>query len=328
MRAAVNFFATFVITFAVCVAVGCPLAAAEEDSQESGKLFVPSFHVISGVTIQEWDATVSSEICRGCTFPSASAEILRPSVDGNDRDVTPYVGGGLELMSPALPMPGGLRLFIGGEFAAAFGTDRNVAREGDPGLIGNPAPAAAPNQPFDEDVATGQGSLTKATMDHFTYGAHAGVAIPLELFGRRIHLKPAVAWMQYRIEIEGEIADAECFQPPFGQLNQCNALLGGSRFLRPITMTAETDETFDGIGPALDIEMDTGRYGPIGSSLFVGVRVYNILGDRKVELSSPVLSFNDPVGVDQTRSRFTFEVDPWIYRVGAGMRFQWLGYDR
>jgi hypothetical protein len=93
-------------------------------------------------------------------------------------------------------------------------------------------------------------------------------------------------------------------------------------------MNAEKTETFDGIGPALDIEMDTGRFGPIGSSLFAGVRVYNILGNRDVEIASPVLSFNDPVGNDQTRARFTFEVDPWVYRVGVGIRFQWLGYDK
>lgn len=322
MRAVVNLFGFCLIVFAFLGADG-PVSADERPAQDGADLFVPSLHVISGVTVQDWEATVSSEICRGCAFPDPTAVPLRDSDDGSDRDVTPYVGAGLELMTPSL-LPGGLRLFVGGEFAAAFGTDRNVAREGDPGIVANPAPAGSPNQRFDADVATGQGSLTRATMDHFTYGAHAGVAIPIELFGRRIRLKPAVAWMQYRIEVEGQVADAECL--PFGTTTECNTLRGG--FLRPIPMRAETTETFDGIGPALDIEMDTGRYGPIGSSLFAGVRVYNILGDREVELSSPVLSFNDPVGNDQTRARFTFEVDPWVYRVGVGMRFQWLGYDQ
>jgi hypothetical protein len=68
--------------------------------------------------------------------------------------------------------------------------------------------------------------------------------------------------------------------------------------------------------------MDIGRFGPLGTSLFAGARFYYILGEREIAFgdSQP---YDDQLGTDQTRARWSFEADPWIYRLGLGLRFQW-----
>ncbi len=54
---------------------------------------------------------------------------LRGSVDGDDLAVSPFVGGVLELMTPALPIPTRPRLFVSGEVLPTFAFKRNVALE-------------------------------------------------------------------------------------------------------------------------------------------------------------------------------------------------------
>src|SRR5262245_23190396 len=73
----------------------------------------PSLAPIFGASFQKWEGAVASQTCAGCTLPSPTSQTLRPSADGNDRDVTPYFGGNLELMTPELPIPGRPRLFVG-----------------------------------------------------------------------------------------------------------------------------------------------------------------------------------------------------------------------
>jgi hypothetical protein len=331
MRAAVNAIALLNALLALPVA---PAAAQDEprrigSGQEGADQWVPSLSIIGGVTIQGWQGAVESEICRGCSFPDpANTEPLRMSATGGDRDVTPYVGGSLELMTPELPIPTSPRLFLGGEVAATFGFERKVALEGDPGTIGSPFPPGVTNQQFDASVATGQGSETVLQLDSPMYGVYAGVAFPLELFGRPLRLKPAFAWLRYDLKATGLIVDVECQNRD----RNCNANLPNS-FLREIRLQGSENRTYDGIGPGLDIEMDTGRFGPLGTSIFLGARAYRILGDVKAEFDAPAQTFDDPVnqtaipprGADTARARFGFEVDPWMYRVGLGLRLQWLG---
>lgn len=330
MRVAVNAFALI----GAALALQAPLAAMAEDQdagserrkQDGEDQWVPSFAIVSGLTVQEWDGEAESEICPGCTFPNPQAEALRPFEKGDDRDVTPYVGGSLELMTPALPIPTSPRLFIGGEFLSAFGTDRDIAGEGDPSTpLQSPLPEGAENTPFGEDAVIGQGSVTKAEIDKFVYGAHAGIAFPVEIYGRALRIKPMFAWIHYEVDVSGKVTDAEC--APFLNGTQCNENLP-SGFLRNspdgILLKDDDSDTFDGIGPGVDVEMDTGRFGPLGTSLFAGARLYKILGSRKIKLSA-TQSYDDQLGQDETRGRWSYEVDDWIYRIGIGIRFQWLG---
>ncbi len=332
MRAAVNALA---LLFAA--ALQAAPAAAEESppgrgsGQAGGDRWVPSLAVISGFTAQTWEGSVSSEICRECFFSDSMPNIepLRDPVTSDDLAVTPYVGASLELMTPELPIRASPRLFIAGEILGTFGDERSVALEGDPGTIESPLPEDAINSPFGEDSALGQGSKTSAEIDSVAYGLHAGIAFPFELFDRPFRLKHSVAWIRYDIDVKGAVADAECRQG-LGASTQCNPKAPPTGFLRAIELEGDGSDTFDGIGAGLDLEMDTGRFGPLGTSLFLGGRFYRILGNRKIEFGDSQ-SFADSglpgLGAAETRARWSFEMDEWMYRIGLGFRVQWLGSD-
>ena len=35
----------------------------------------------------------------------------------------------------------------------------------------------------------------------------------------------------------------------------------------------------------------------------------------------------NPVGTDQNQAHFGYEADEWMYRLGVGIRFSWLGFE-
>jgi hypothetical protein len=97
--------------------------------------------------------------------------------------------------------------------------------------------------------------------------------------------------------------------------------------LREVTLSASDSQRFNGIGPGLDVEMDTGRYGPLGVSLFLGARAYAIVDDRTISFGTEE-TFTDQIsdpGTDRATAQFEVEVDPWIFRGHVGIRFHWLG---
>jgi hypothetical protein len=334
MRIAVNAFAFWAVAAALHSALLVAPAGAQEAAPEprperaaraGADRWVPSFAVVGGVTVQNWKATTLGTLYPAPTManPNPTPVSVRPPQLGKDRDVTPFVGGNLELMTPELPLPTSPRLFVGGELLPSFGTDRKVALEGDPGMIGNPIPEASRGlTSYGEDAVLGQGSELVASLDTLVYGAHAGVAFPFELYGRALRIKPSFAWMRYGVHVEGQIVDAQC-RPLVVARQGCDPALGG--FLREVRLEAKGSKTFDAIGGGLDLEMDTWRWGPVGTSLFTSARIYKVLGDRTIELEAPSRSFNDVLGMARATGRFSFEVDPWMYRVGIGLRFQWLG---
>jgi hypothetical protein len=305
------------------------VGAAPAAAQEAGDRWIASVAAISGITFQDWEGDAESVVCRDCTLPDpfGREEPLRAPVDGDDRDVTPMVGANFELMTPELPLPGTPRVFLAGEIAGAFGTERKIAQDGEPGTVGSPAPEGSQDQtPFGDDVAIGQGSEVVATMQEIAYGAYLGVAFPIELYGRTLRIKPALAWIRYEVEIEGLIVDADCRE--LLNRTECNPNPPLNGFLRETRLPASDTEAFDGLGPSLDIEMDTGRMGPLGTSIFLGARVYRMLGDQDVELRSGPIAFDDQLGQDEAAARYRFEVDDWMYRIGIGLRFAWLGFER
>jgi hypothetical protein len=306
-----------------------PSAAWEGSGQEGADRWVPSVALISGVTFQDWDGGVSSSICRGCMIPDPMEEQLRPGATGGDLDVSPSFGTGVELMTPEIPIPGSPRLFFGAEIAGVFGANRKPAQNGETGKVGNPAPEQAQDSTgFGDDIALGQGSEVLAKIEDTSYGATLGIAFPFELYGRAFRIKPAFSWIRYEVAIDGLVVDAECSPIRGTAVTECNTTPPQNGFLRETRLGASRTVTFDGIGPSLDIEMETGRLGPLGTSLFLGARFYRTVGGRKVKFDSEIETFDDVLsapGQDQSQAHFNFEVDKWMYRIGVGLRFQWLG---
>lgn len=299
-------------------------AAAEEVSRYGEDRWVPSVALVSGVAIQRWRGEVQSTFCNECPIPDPNmGELpLREAASGGDSNIAPFFGAHFELMSPALPIRTSPRLFVGASIVAAFGFERSVAIEGDPGELASPLPDDSVLAPFSEDLVIGQGSRTAAQIDSLVYGLHAGVALPFELYGRRLWFKSALGWTRYEVDVTGLVVDAQCTQVA-GSITQCNESLPNG-FLREVRLENSGSGTFDGIGPAFDLELDTGRFGPIGSSIFVGMAAYYVLGDRRVSFGDGT-TISDQLGTDAATAQFDFEMDRWMLRAGLGMRFHWIG---
>jgi hypothetical protein len=312
---------------------------SEESTKQAGEdRWVPSLAITSGFTLQKHEGSAASYL----EEPGEPIVPLRPSVDGDDDAVSPFVGGVLELMTPALPIPTRPRFFVSGEILPTFASDRDLALEGNPACIRGDyadAPCAKDEDgtrktSFPEVGATGQGSRTSAEIDTLVYGANLGVAFPLQFGTRQLRIKPSVGWINYKVEAEGLVVDAAC--NPTGRCTNATPFFVQYGYLRERTLSGSGSQRFNGIGPGLDIELDTGRFGPIGSSLFIGARGYRILGDRTIsfgaeqtftaEMSDPDDPFQRIVfGPERDTASFEVEVDPWVVRAHVGIRFQWLG---
>jgi hypothetical protein len=293
---------------------------ADHTKQAGEDRWVPSLTITSGVTIQGLDGSSNSFLVDmvGATTP------LRGFIDGSDTAVSPFVGGSLEVMTPALPLPGRPRLFLSGEILPTFASDRDLAVDGDPSCVRGPEPNAPCARkpgglgglPFNADSANGTGSNTIATVDTLVYGANLGAAFPFEFADRQLRIKPSIAWINYKVEADGFVVDAACGNPPGSDL--CRD------FLREMTLSASESQRFNGIGPGVDVELDTGQIGPFGVSLFLGGRAYAIVGDRSFSFGASK-AYDDQLGMEDAVAQFDVKVDPWMFRTHGGIRFQWLG---
>jgi hypothetical protein len=326
----------------IAALVVVPLAAAAQEpgpGQEGENRWVASLATTSGVLIEQQHGSVESCLfanpadATGCPAPGSMP--LRSGSSGHTRAVAAFVGANLEAMTPALPIPTRPRLFLSGEIVPIFASSYDLAVQGNPGCVRGPEPGdpcardevVPRDTPFGEDAANGQGSLIETTFETLGFGANLGIAFPFSAGERRLRIKPSVGWLSYEVQAEGTVVDAEC-EPS----NRCTDVDPGSGIvspglLRETILTATDTQRFHAIGPGLDLEVDTGRFGPLGTSIFLGARFYRTLGDRSMELDTVQVYGDDglPLANQAVAAHWEAELDPWMYRVGVGFRVQWLG---
>jgi hypothetical protein len=313
--------------------------------------WIPSFAFTSGIFFGRQHGSVSSECFAPGSNPPASTScdpvesdygsVLRPGEVDDELAATPYVGGNLSLLAPAFAAPGRPRLFASFELPYQFGIDRNVAQKQRPTGIREPE---NPNnqdalEALDETAMLGTGSRTRSEIQGLTFGASAGVAFAFEAFGRQFRVKPAAGWIRTEIDVRGRVEHGICVNsrpPPPGQtINprddcdvdgvQFSTIFG---FTRVITLKGGETQWFDGIGPVVDLEMDTGTFGPFAISLFLEGAGYYFFGDRSIAFSAQQTIGPDALGAPvDYRADFGFRVSPWLYRAGLGLRFSWAGHD-
>lgn len=343
-------------------------AETEDPRAASERRWVPSIAFIGGTGIQNQNAAVTSSCASGgqaredvprtappgnaidmpaCSLaPFGGPGNLRPP-QAEDQDVlAPMVGAQLQIATPTLEfLPLRPRIFAAGELLTFYSADEKIAREGDPS--GARAPENIPVlSNFPSIALGGLGSQTASRFELLGYGAKLGVAFPFEIFGRRLWIKPSAGWIQYEMEVEGFLVHAwkdDLTPPPPDPMTPLIQPQYGA-FLREVTLLGSGGATLQGIGPGGELEMEAGRFGPLGVNVFLEASAYRIaprifgsrLGDdRKVEFtaqSSLPLQFNrltPPVsafGPDSYQATWSWEADRWLWRTGMGIRIQWLGY--
>lgn len=315
----------------VCIALA---SASSAESRDETERWVPAIGGTSGIFAQSADAAVTSSditytltsrvpvnLVEVVTVTTVTNEHLRPPTDGDDLLVTPWVGGTAELMTPGLQaLPGRPRLFARSDIGAAFGSERKVARERSPTSL----PEILPTEPYvSEEAVEGIGSETTAEVQPLFVNAGAGIAFTLDLFERRLRIKPSVEYSREEIDFTGKVIRAvntDTGIPTFGPIQRKDSHFFG------IEITGDDSEVFQALGAGLELEMDTVRAGPFMIAVYLQGRGLKILGDTKVEfsgettVSQPELTPNP----DTFTADFRFDKGAWTYGGGVGFRFRWL----
>lgn len=312
----------------------CDAAAAQ--TRDESERWIPSFAPKFVVLGQRADAEITSNSLtyertvrvRSTSGPPVDVVTmetvtsqLRPPTDGDDVLLAALVGGDVELMTPGWQaLPGRPRLFAHGGLFGAFGQTSKVTREGDPTGLPDPLPTL-PQQT--EETVQGIGSEVTAEIEPFAFGVGGGVAFGFDVFGRRLRIKSSIEFMQEELQLEGRLFRA--VQTDTGGV--VTIPIVPSRFFG-VSLETKTTEVFRGLGPGLEVEMDTLRAGPFMLALFAGGQAYKMLGDRKVDMQAEE-QIDDPTlrppGETQNAiADFTFEKNPWSFSGSVGLRFRWL----
>ena len=232
-------------------------------------------------------------------------EELRPPDTGEDFATTPIAAVTLGIDGPAFErVPLSPSLFARASVIPTFALERFVASEGAVGPFQTPDAFT-----FTAPAITGQGSQTEISTNLLAYSFSAGVSIPLEIAGRRFHLRPGVSWMRFAFDIRGDLHHAVkpvAFGPAF----------------RAVDLHRHGKLYLNGIGPYLEFEALEGRVAmtrALQFGFFLEAGVYRVLGDRRANLGL-VSSFDDEFGTDTYTTRWSVEADEWFYRFGAGVR--------
>jgi hypothetical protein len=283
---------------AMIAAVFCPLAGSGDTDA-----WVPAVSMFGGVITEKWDVSGDSD--------------ARVPFSGHANSVVPFVGFSAELMTPTrVESWGKPRLFVHGDIAIAFDAGRNTAKEGSQGKVGIPIidfnmdgiPDAQPSV----ISATGTGSTARHEAEPLRLSAGLGVAFELELLGRTLRLRPSVEYQWQETETRLFVGDAE-------------SLSGGlSCPCRILQLASRETHSFHGIGPGLELELDAGRLGPFGMSVFGGIQGYRELGERRVRMRVNDAAFDDG---KPASAEATFERDAWSFNGTVGLRFRWLPED-
>ncbi|MCP4039955.1 MAG: hypothetical protein GY944_23695 [bacterium] len=259
---------------------------------------------------------------------------LRDPHSGSDFALWPGVGLDLQLMTPQvipveieLPFDLNPRFFMSTEVVAVFPPTRSIANEGSLSELSPPEDNTMTGTGVPSQAIVGAGSETKSKAKTFQYGAQIGMSIPLDVGGRTLRIKPSVGWLQYKLDIKGAvlaaIKDDVNGSKPVGT--------GGSTFgthVREIDLHASKTLTVNGIGPGIEVELESGQFGPIGATVFIGANAYKVLGDTKVKLKNEVTFRDGTAGGDGLLedtyfARWEHEIDPWFYRLRLGIRLHY-----
>lgn len=317
-------------------AISGGIANAAEPLDESER-WVPSFGLYFDISRQKVEGSLTSGNVLGpplttggcfnpvtntssgnqCETARRNPQKIHNDSQGNDTAITPLVGGSLELMTPRL-IDGFLRprLFARGDVAAAFGFERNVTGSENPDVFSlppndGPGPGSSPGAeqtfPLEELSIRGQGTRARYQIRRIVLSGGAGFAFSLDVFERRLRIKPSLEYLRQEIDLIGVVHRAVQLVDPSG-VNLAS--------FRQLQLTKTKKQVQEGWGAGLELEADTARLGPFQTSVYAMGRVVRLIGDLDETLSA-----TNEFG--ETAS-WTFKPERLVYRAGVGFRLRWL----
>jgi hypothetical protein len=276
-------------------------ASSQDIRSDANSRWIPGFSLGVGFRTLDIESTVTSD---------------RGHVNGHTQKLYGYVTASIDLMSPVIAdVSSAPRIFVRIGVANSFDGDERVANEGGPGEIVIPTvdrnDDGIPDSQPPLAAVFGQGSGTAVEASSMIGTAGIGVDFSFEWLERKVHLRPSFEWVVQQQRVKALLGYAEV-APISTNPELCPCL---SAFV-----SGEESEYLHGIGPGIEVGVDAGRLGPFLLNVFAGAQAYYEL-DRKMSVvaTGPL----EPAGRDVS-VRSTYESDRWDYRIGVGIRFDWL----
>jgi len=302
------------------VLIGAESKAAERDQAERWK---PSIALQVQMQILDVESDAESSLIMGPPLPDSPVEFEDPCggfrhgpetvwcpTAGSETIVSPVVSGVFELMTPRLwPGVGQGRLFASIAVGANRASSRDLAKDGVPGTLRRDPDDDPPTATFLERSVLGQGVRQTAELKPFTWTAALGLALAFDVGERQIRIKPSVEYTYFSIRYKNTTTRAVDLVPD-GDPQDFDT------DIRQINLADGLSEVYHAIGPALEVELDTYRKGPILMSLYLRGSMAAALGSMKVS-STVTNEFGESAD-------YNYRLDRLSYRVGTGVRFSWL----
>jgi hypothetical protein len=279
---------------------------AEEATSDEIEQWVPALSIAMGLLLQNASAnSETSQLSDGPLQPGIPQPnpTIAPPADGQDLMFAPISDLSLELMTPGLmTVPGRPRIFVHGDLGINFSQEYDLARAGKveefilPDKINRP----------EEFEIRGQGLTGQARSDTLVWSAGGGLAMTLDVFERRVRIKPSLEWLRETIILKLDVRRLQKIQNSPGFLDLSD--------FRQVLISGRKTKVFHGIGPGLEIEVDSKRAGSFVVSTFMGARLHRIMGNRKVDLKAA-----NPDDANETAT-LHYKNGRWAYRAFFGIR--------
>jgi len=296
----------------LCSSLCCVGAAAAEpvDEHELSR-WVPSFSFLSGLNAQRAEGHLSTSDVLGAHDPAAPPQgaqpLLLPGSPRTERApmLTPFVGGSIEVMSPAWQsLPGRPRAFSRFDVSVTFGPEYNIPTIGD--RPGPPTRGSALGA-LTESTILGQGGRAAASVEPLLLMAGAGAAFTLDAWDHALRIKPSLEYIREQVEVRGVVRRSVVVD------HLDSATL--DKF-RHVNLSARATHVYHGLGPGLELELDTRRAGPVVLSLYLGAKAWAFLNNDKQTLVA--------ANADNEYAVFQFLKNRWAFSGNFGLRFRWV----
>jgi hypothetical protein len=320
---------------ALCFALSLLIVGkvAAEPEKNSAR-WVPGFSFQSGVNAQNGTGTLSTSDVLDPYNPGASStldySLILPGTpqDASSRLMTPYGGISVEIMTPTHGALGdaearSLRGFAHIDLSYSFGPDYNLPATGNPGPFISAIPSSAS---LTQGAIIGQGGRTIISVNPFLLTAGAGVAFSFRAWDRVMRIKPSMEYLRQEISLRGLARRAVRVDPT------PNALPGtpDDTYFRTVNLSGQTSRVYHGLGPGLEIEVETGRAGNFVVALYASAKAWTFLNNEDLRVET----FNDDtlncpppppgqVNCSSESATFGYSQNDWAYGGSLGLRFRW-----
>lgn len=258
----------------------------------------------------------SAPIATNLTPQDDGPETIIRSNSDRTEVISGLVGANFEIMAPRMTeSPFIPRFFLDLNVSAVLTSEVPVVRRGRP----EPNNFSIPELSFNfglvgSELVVGTGEEVTAQEQGPAVFVGLGGAWTFDFEGGgRLRVKPSLVYTRTRVEVFGIAARA------IRLVNTTTESLSDYRF---IVLREDFSEVYHGLGPAIELELDTdNQIGPFEISLFLKGHANHIFGD----LDTDLLQANPEFPSEFVRWRY--EQERWTFRASTGIRFRLVGND-